>query len=122
MTTTLYERIGGAVAVEQAVDIFYRKVLNDPLLAAYFEFTDMDRQFARQRAFLTMVFGGPDRYDGRQLREAHAPLVRKGVGEQHFQAVVQHLLDTLVELDVAADDIEEVRRIAMSVHDDVLDL
>ncbi|MDX1442148.1 MAG: group 1 truncated hemoglobin [Gammaproteobacteria bacterium] len=122
MTQSLYERIGGQVAVEQAVDIFYRKVLSDPLLAPFFEFTDMQRQVARQRAFLTMAFGGPNHYDGRALRDAHKRFVEQGMAEAHFVAVVEHLLDTCAELGVANEDIAEVKAIALSVHDDVLNL
>lgn len=120
MGETLFERIGGSVAVEQAVDIFYRKVLNDPLLAGFFEFTDMQRQVARQRAFLTMAFGGPSDYDIQALRQVHKPLVEKGMGETHFVAVVDHLLATCEELGVAPGDIEEVRAIVNAVRDDVL--
>lgn len=120
MNSSLYERIGGAVAVEQAVDIFYRKVLADPLLADYFAFTDMTRQVARQRAFLTMVFGGPSEYDGRQLRDAHVHLAEQGMSDEHFDAVVAHLVDTVRDIGVSPEDVSEVRHIAVSMRDDIL--
>ena len=59
MPDSLYERIGGAGAVEAAVDLFYRKVLTDPDVSDFFDTTDMDDQRAKQKAFLTMAFGGP---------------------------------------------------------------
>jgi len=33
MSTALYDQIGGAAAVDAAVDIFYRRVLGDPSIA-----------------------------------------------------------------------------------------
>ena len=62
---SIYEEIGGAAAVNAAVDIFYRKVLTDDRISHYFESTDMAAQHAKQKAFLTMVFGGPNAYTGR---------------------------------------------------------
>ena len=59
MSTSLYERIGGEAAVDAAVDVFYRKVLSDPRIAEFFDSVDMDRQRAKQKAFLTYAFGGP---------------------------------------------------------------
>jgi hemoglobin len=38
--------------------------LADPLQAPYFGDVGMDRQVAKQAAFLTMALGGPDRYTG----------------------------------------------------------
>lgn len=35
-TLSLYERIGGAAAVDAAVDVFYRKVLNDYRINRFF--------------------------------------------------------------------------------------
>ena len=35
--SSIYEQIGGAAAVERAVDIFYRKMLIDERVAAYFD-------------------------------------------------------------------------------------
>jgi hemoglobin len=103
-----------------AVDIFYRKVLSDPRIAGFFDEVDMDRQAAKQKAFLTMVLGGPASYSGRDLRTAHAPMVRNGLVGLHFDAVVGHLGATLEELGVAPDLIAQVLHTAESTRSDVL--
>ena len=120
MSDSLFERLGGEAAVEAAVDIFYRKVLSDSSIGHFFDTTDMDAQRAKQKAFLTMAFGGPKNYTGKELREAHAPLVENGLGDEHFDAVAGHLDATLRELGVADDLIGEVMAIAGSTRDDVL--
>lgn len=117
---SLYDRIGGEAAVNAAVDIFYRKVLADDRISAFFEGVDMDKQAAKQKAFLTMAFGGPNNYTGTDMRTAHAPLVERGLNEDHFNAVAGHLQATLEELNVPADLIGEVMAIAGSTKDDVL--
>ncbi|MGD8484670.1 MAG: group 1 truncated hemoglobin [Thioalkalispiraceae bacterium] len=122
MSDSLFERLGGEGAVNAAVDIFYRKVLSDPSINHFFETTDMAAQHAKQKAFLTMAFGGPNNYSGADMRQAHAPLVEKGLNEDHFNAVATHLQATLEELDVPADLVGEVMSIAASTHDDVLGL
>lgn len=114
---SLYERIGGAPAVDAAVDIFYRKVLADERIAHFFDSIDMDAQAAKQKAFLTMVFGGPNRYSGKDLREGHKHMA---LTEEHFNAVIENLASTLQELGVAQEDINEIAAIAGSVKDDVL--
>jgi hemoglobin len=114
---SLYERLGGEASVDKAVDIFYRKVLSDDLISGFFSSVDMDKQAAKQKAFLTMVFGGPNNYTGKDMREGHKGM---GLEEKHFDAVVGHLAGTLTELGVGDADIQEVAGIAMSVKDDVL--
>lgn len=120
MSGSLYERLGGEAALTAAVDIFYRKVLADGSISHFFEDTDMDEQRAKQKSFLSMAFGGPNGYDGKDLREAHAPLVEKGLNDSHFDAVAKHLDATLRELGVADDLIGEVISIAAGTRDDVL--
>ena len=120
MTTSLYERLGGEAAVNAAVDIFYRKVLADSSISDFFDTTDMDEQRNKQKAFLSMAFGGPKEYSGKDMREAHAPLVEKGLNDSHFDAVAGHLDATLRELGVADDLIGEAMTIAGGTRDDVL--
>jgi hemoglobin len=116
---SVYEQIGGAAAVDAAVDIFYRKVLGDPVISHFFDAVDMDRQIGKQKAFLTMAFGGPNSYTGKDMRNAHKHMK---LTEQHFQAVAGHLQGTLKELNVPPHLIDAVMKIAASTHDDVLNL
>ena len=117
MTTSLYDRLGGADAIDAAVDIFYGKVLSDESINGFFTSTNMVKQRKHQKAFLTMAFGGPKKYKGENMRKAHA---KYDLNEEHFDAVVGHLASTLTELGVSNDDIAEVATIANSIKDDVL--
>jgi hemoglobin len=115
---SLYERLGGAPAVEAAVDVFYRKVLNDDRIAHHFDDVAMSVQREKQKAFLTFAFGGPKPpQDGPGLRAAHA---RLKLTEGDFDAVMEHLGATLAELGVAPALIAEAAGIASSVKNEVL--
>lgn len=118
--TTLYERLGGAPAMEAAVDIFYRKVLTDDRISRFFEDVDMERQAAKQKAFLTMVTGGPANYTGQDMRQGHAHLVAQGLDDSHVDVVLELLAETLTELGARPEDIAEVAALANSVRDHVL--
>ncbi|MDR0782076.1 MAG: group 1 truncated hemoglobin [Pseudomonadales bacterium] len=118
---TLFESLGGAGAVDAAVDIFYRKMLADERVSHFFDDTNMERQAAKQKAFLTMVFGGPNHYTGKDMREGHRHLVKRGLNDTHVDIVIAHLGATLKELGAAEADIAKVATIANSVRDDVLD-
>ena len=116
---TLYERLGGKDAVNAAVDLFYEKVLADPVINHFFENVDMVKQRGHQKTFLTYAFGGLPSYPGKNMRKAHEHL---NLEEKHFTAVAGHLQTTLEELGVAEALIAEVMTIAASTHDDVLNL
>lgn len=116
----LYENIGGAAAVNAAVDIFYRKVLKDDRISRFFAGVDMTKQAAKQKAFLTVAFGGPNNYTGLDMRKGHAHLVKQGLNDSHFDAVVEDLGATLKELKVPDHLIAQVAAIAESTRNDVL--
>ncbi|HBA66071.1 MAG: group 1 truncated hemoglobin [Gammaproteobacteria bacterium HGW-Gammaproteobacteria-10] len=117
---SLFEQIGGEAAVNAAVDIFYRKVLADHRINRFFDNVDMEQQAAKQKAFLTMAFGGPNNYTGTDMRNAHARLVKMGLDDSHFDAVMEHLGGTLKELNVPDNLIAQVASIAESTRNDVL--
>ncbi|PPD47632.1 MAG: group 1 truncated hemoglobin [Methylobacter sp.] len=120
MSKTLYERLGGEAAVNAAVDIFYRKVLSDPRINRFFDNVDMEKQAAKQKAFLTMAFGGPHSYTGEDMRKGHAHLLKMGLDDSHFDAVVENLGATLQELSVPEELIAEVVAICETTRNDVL--
>ena len=123
ITTTspsLFAQLGGTAAVDAAVDIFYRKVLADDRVSRFFEGVDMDRQRAKQKAFLTMAFGGPHNYSGKDMKAAHAPLLKMGLNDHHFDTILELLGGTLSELGVADDLVQQVAAVAESTRNDVL--
>ncbi|WP_446009002.1 group I truncated hemoglobin [Candidatus Electrothrix sp.] len=117
---TLYEQLGGAPAVDAAVKGFYDKVLADERVNGFFEGVDMDRQIRMQTEFLTFAFGGPNNYQGKDLRAAHAHLVAKGLNDTHYDVIIEHLGGTLQELGVSDELIGEAAAVANSVRDDIL--
>ena len=92
----------------------------DPKLKPFFDGVDMARQRNKQKAFLTFAFGGAPNYSGKNMREAHRHLVEKGMNSTHFDAVMQHLGNTLKELNVPNELIREAAQIAQSTKNDVL--
>ncbi|HEX8819342.1 MAG TPA: group 1 truncated hemoglobin [Archangium sp.] len=117
---SVYEQIGGEPAMSAAVELFYRKVLSDERISHFFEDVDMERQAAKQKAFLTMVCGGPSAYSGKDMRKGHAHLVKQGLNDTHFNAVAEHLAATLTELGVPKALVEQVLAIAEGARADVL--
>lgn len=120
MTQTLFQKLGGEAAVDAAVDIFYRKVLSDDRISGFFDDIDMDKQAAKQKSFLTMAFGGPNNYTGTDMRKGHAHLVKRGLNDTHFDAVVENLAATLKELNVSPAHIAEVAALCETTRNDVL--
>jgi hemoglobin len=90
------------------------------MLLPFFDGIDVGRQKSKRAAFLTTVFGGPTRYSGDDLRQAHSYLVARGLSDQHFNAVAGHLQSTLEELSVPATLVEEIMAIVESTRNDVL--
>ncbi|MFN7922167.1 MAG: methyl-accepting chemotaxis protein [Bryobacteraceae bacterium] len=94
---TLFAQIGGQPALEAAVELFYQKVLRDPMLGGFFRGVDMKMLKSQQVAFFTQALGGPARYRGADMKSAHA---RMAIEPKHFAAVAGHLSATLSELGV----------------------
>ena len=117
---SLYEQLGGEAAVDAAVDVFYRKVLSDERVSSFFDDVDMDHQIAKQKAFLTMVFGGPVAYSGGDMRSGHAHLIQRGLNDSHVNTVIELLGESLREVGAPEHLIAKVAAIAESARADVL--
>lgn len=80
----------------------------------------MAKQKLKQKVFLSMVFGGPASYTGKNMSDGHRYLLEKGLNDSHVDAVIELLGASLKEHGVKDEDIQEVAAIANSVRDDVL--
>lgn len=120
MAKSLFERIGGDAAVKATVLKMYAKILDDDMLAPFFEDIDVEKLRLSQSAFVTYAFGGPNHYTGKRLRDAHAGAVNQGMNDVHFDRVATHLKSAMEELSVPADLIAEALQIVNSTRADVL--
>jgi len=114
----LYDRIGGDQAMDIAVDLFHRKLLEDDLVGRFFDDVDMAAQRLKQKSFLAMAFGGPYQYSGVDLRELH----EMGLEARHFDRVSAILKETLEELKIGAAEIEEVMQVIETTREAILNL
>ncbi len=102
---SIYETIGGDTSVAEAVERFYTKLTSDPALGVFFEHADVAQLKTRQRMFLTAALGGPDAYEGRDMRAAHAHLQ---ITDADFDLFLEYLAETLAEIGTKAARIDEV--------------
>jgi truncated hemoglobin YjbI len=117
---SLYEEIGGEASIDAALDKFYPKILGDARVSFLFEGIDMARLRKHARAFLTMAFGGPNLYEGRDLRAAHMRARGQGLNDTLFEVFMGHFRSTLQELGVPPPKIAEIVSIAEGGRGDVL--
>ena len=109
---SIYEEIGGKDAVNAAVDIFYVKVLADPLLEPFFSDVEMGGQSRKQKAFFTMLFKGQSDGADEYMRKSHKDMV---ISDEAFGAVAGHLNATLEELNVPVHLVEQIMGAAASL-------
>jgi hemoglobin len=114
---SFYSQLGGAPVVAEAVDRFYRRVLDDEQLRPYFDGVDVARLKRHQAALLTNVLGGPDAYGGRDLATAHSQM---GITEADYQRVGDHLVAVLEEMNAGPAVIEHVAQTLVAVSEQVI--
>ena len=112
-----YDRIGGAPAVTEAVERFYKRLLADDDLSGFFSGTDLVVLKRHQVALISQVLDGPKSYAGRELAEAHKSM---DISAGQYEAVGAHLIAVLEELEVPSDIIEHVGKVLESVAPDVI--
>jgi hemoglobin len=102
--SSLYARIQYAGGLRRLVDKLYPRVLADPSLTRYFKHLDDEHLKGLRWHVLTLlavVTGGPTKYQGRDLHQAHAELQ---ITSEAFDRVAWHLQRSLQELEVQDHD------------------
>jgi len=93
----LFRELGGKEAITHVVDVFLAKVDNDLRINLFFEKTDHNDLRNLVVEQLCEATGGPCKYSGRSMEEAHSGL---NLTDADFAAFVEDLVATLNELKV----------------------
>lgn len=117
---SIFAKLGGIDTLHDFVDRFYEKVLEDDIINHFFIDANMDIQRGKMKAFLMMALGGPVKFTGKDMRQAHARLVANGLTDIHFDHIAKHLNDSLIEFGVDDDTRSTILDIAEGCRKDVL--
>jgi hemoglobin len=102
---SLYSRLGGRGAITAVVNDFVTNVAKDKRINQFFAGADIPRLKRLLVQQICAGSGGPCKYEGRSMREAHRGL---GVGNADFDALVEDLVKTLKKFNVPAREQKEL--------------
>ncbi|MEM1045903.1 MAG: group 1 truncated hemoglobin [Pseudomonadota bacterium] len=98
-----FQRCGGFARLRTVVAAFYDRVLDSDIAGPYFEEANMMALMDHQTRFVAEVMGGPAETSNQRLRAAHG---RLRIDRAAFDAVVGLLQQTLIDHELAAEDID----------------
>jgi len=117
MAETLYQRLGGAERIAAIMDDAVDRHAVNPALAPRFRSKDLPRLKQLATQFFCAGAGGPQKYEGRDLRTAHAGM---NVSEQEFLATIDDIVAALSGQGVEAAEVNEIVGLLHSMKGEVL--
>jgi hemoglobin len=105
VASSLYERLGGIDSITAVVNDFRDRVAGDSRINLKFAKTDLGRLTKMLIDQVCEATGGPCKYTGRSMKEAHAGM---GVTAGEFNALVEDLVATLNHFKVGKSELDEL--------------
>ena len=102
---SLYERLGGKPAITAVIDDFIGNVAGDTRINKRFAGADIPRLKARLVDQVCEAAGGPCKYTGASMRDAHKGM---NVTDAEFGALVEDLVKSLDKFKVPAKEKNEL--------------
>ena len=118
MSTTLYQRLGGADGIARLVDDVIAAHLANPLVRPRYEnIKDMDNLKRISREFFCAGSGGPETYTGRDMLATHKGM---NISEQEFLAVTDDIVGALNKNGIEEDAKKDVIAILYSLKEQII--
>jgi hemoglobin len=120
---TLYERVGGVNNIAVLVDDVIERSYVDPVLHANPRIAEAHKRFPKPvykfnaTALACQVMGGPQKYTGRTIKEAHQHL---NVTEKEWAALIKIFRDSMNSFKVPQKEQDEIIAIIESTKGDVV--
>src|SRR5262249_15289248 len=124
---SLYDRLGGEPAITAVVDEFVARAAGNPKVnftrkgtGQEWEATPANVRVLKKHlvALIGMVTGGPQKYEGRSMKEAHKGMQ---ITSAEFDALAGDLKATLDKFKVPAQEQQELFKIIGSTKDDIVE-
>jgi len=117
VSTSLYDEIGGEEGLRRVLRTLYDRLFDDVMVGFLFAGKDKEKLIEHQLWFTAKFLGGPSRYTGRSLPDAHAALP---ILPGHFDRRHHMLREVLEEHRVPAAVRDEWLRVDQSLRTAVL--
>lgn len=120
---SLYDRVGGINNIAVLIDDVIERSYVDPVLHANPKIADAHKRFPKPvykfnaTALACQVMGGPQKYTGRTIKEAHKHL---DVTEKEWNALIKIFRESMTGFKVPQREQEEVIAIIESTKGDVV--
>jgi hemoglobin len=115
---SLYERLGGKSAITAVVDTFVARVAADARINKKFARSNIPRVKSMIVDQICNATGGPCTYTGRSMKEAHQNM---GVTDGEFDALVEDLVATLNQFNVAKADQDALLQTLGAMRPDIVE-
>lgn len=115
---SLYERLGGKPAIQAVVDDFVANVAADARINRYFASANIARLKAQLVDQICEAAGGPCRYTGQNMRDAHRGM---GVSSAAFDALVEDLVKSLDKFKVPQKEKGELLSVLGPMKQDIVE-
>ena len=118
MTTSLYQRLGGADGIARLVDDLIAAHLINPLVKTRFEnIKDLEHAKAMARQFFSAGSGGSETYTGKDMLTAHKGM---NISEQEYLAVMDDIVGAMEKNGLSEDTKTDVIAILYSLKGDII--
>lgn len=118
MTTTLYQRLGGAEGMARLVDDVVAAHLLNPIVKTRFEnVKDLNHLKQMAREFFSVGSGGPETYTGKDMLAAHKGM---NISEQEYLAVMDDIVGAMDKNGLDGDAKKDVIAILYSLKGEII--
>ena len=120
----LFERLGGSPGIERIVDEVASRHLDNPTIRARFlPYLDEPHKLQNLKVhlarFLELGSGGPQRYEGRDMKSAHRGM---NISPAEYMAAVDDIVASLVSVGIDEQTRNDVLAIAWSLKGDIVQM
>lgn len=113
----LFERLGGQAGIRRIVEEVWQLHLANPDVSPRYAHSDGPTVVRQVTDFVCAGTGGPQRYQGRSMRDAHAG---RNISHREFMAVTDDVLEALERSGVGAEEQAEVLALLFSLRGEVI--